>query len=233
MKYFNSKIILGLALLPSLFVLSACNVDEDGSATTTNEATTGGTGVGDGISISEASDLIPDSDNINLDQAFSVRVVNAGSAVDNAVVTLSLTPTGFFKGFYSVASADAEAYSRTLTAVCPAEVSGTDTNANGNIDPSGYAVITQHPTLAPTVSNDVAITNSSGEAYFSLRYGREVATWATFTITATTVIEGALVTAVVEDFVPEQLADEVTDTETSFAGQDSPFGTSASCGDIM
>ncbi len=224
--------ILLVSVVALVMLLQSCVSNGDGTTTTTTASTTMTvTGTGDGLAISEASDIIVDDDNINLDGAFSVRVVQNGAPLSGATVSLTITPEFFRKGFY-VAGTDS--YARTTTVTCTAETPGSDTNGNGNIDPAGSAAITSHPSLTPTISgSNTVVTNSDGEAYFSLRYSRAVANWAGFTITATTTVNGVSIVTPRTGYVPSQLAAEINDVTTGFAGQVSPFGSSASCSDVL
>lgn len=223
--YLSRLLILSAAII----LLQSCVVDDSGNATSFTTVASTENSQGDGIVIAQASDIIVDDDNINLDQAFAVRVVDGGSSVSGAVVTVTITPVEFYKGGYT-AGTDNWVY--TSTATCTAETVGNDTNGNGNVDPAASTTLTAHPTLTPTITSGIITTNSNGEGYFSMRYGRDYAGWVNFSITASVTVDAATITTTYSNFSPSQLAEETTDLTTGFAGIVSPYGVGASCNDV-
>lgn len=221
------KKILVLTVISVLF-LQSCTSDDDGNA---NSSTAGDT-TGDGISLAEANQIVTDADDINLDQVFSVRVVDGGGALEGATVTISLIPEYFYKGEWVGGTGS---FVLTNFQRCT-EVTGNE-NGNDIFDPAGQADIAPAPNdLVPTVSSSgttkTLITNDKGEGYFSLRYARRAAGWVAFTINASTSLDGQTLTTSIVDFEPLQLAEVFADDTVAFAGQQSPFGAAGTCADF-
>lgn len=176
----------------------------------------------------------------NLDETtykkpFSIYVTDAnGVSVGNQMVSLSVIPTDYYKGFMSYSCAVGEIAPCAkrwryvgVPTVCSNEDlnldgfldSGEDTNTNGQLTP-GNIVVTAPGTVT---------TDATGRASFNLEYGEQFAPWVTVAVTARASVAGTESRqSIVFDLVG---LDSDFTSETPPAGAVSPFGSSGQCTD--
>ena len=137
------------------------------------------------VSVGYSSTVNPVNDNTNYQLPMSVLVVdNAGSAVKNALVTLSTFPTRYYAGtrddlncapFFTVG------YPKT----------NEDVNENDNLDPgedvNGDGTITPAHSTAGTLPSTVT-TDANGVATFNLTYQKTYASWVQARVRAKVVV---------------------------------------------
>lgn len=177
----------------------------------------------------------------NLDETvykkpFSIYVTDAnGVSVGNQIVSLSVIPTEYYKGFMSFVCGAGDVSSNCVKrwrygivpTSCPNEDLnldgfldvGEDTNNNGQLTP-GNVVVTAPGTVT---------TDATGRASFDLEYGEQFAPWVTVAVTARASVAGTESRqTIVFDLVG---LDSDFTSETPPAGATSPFGLSGQCTD--
>ncbi|MCM2295373.1 Ig-like domain-containing protein [Rhodoferax sp.] len=177
----------------------------------------------------------------NLDETvykkpFSIYVTDAnGVSVGNQIVSLSVIPTEYYKGFMSFVCGAGDVSSNCVKrwrygivpTSCPNEDLnldgfldvGEDTNNNGQLTP-GNVVVTAPSTVT---------TDATGRASFDLEYGEQFAPWVTVAVTARASVAGTESRqTIVFDLVG---LDSDFTSETPPAGATSPFGLSGQCTD--
>jgi len=162
-----------------------------------------------------------------------------GRPVANAVVTATVTPQYYIKGYYYVYG-DGWLQMRTLSAnlstspvipACANEDSlgnnatsyyngvldaGEDQNANSRLDPGSVASVT------------ASVTDSSGHSTISLVYARDYASWVNVKLEARASLGGST-TSAVQTFDLQGAAGDYADKKVSPPGAISPFGSNATC----
>lgn len=175
---------------------------------------------------------ISNVDETTYSKPFSVYVTDAnGVAVGNQLLTLSVIPEEYYKGFleFKLLSATSGVWtdSETNPAVtCVNEDvnrngvldAGEDTNVNAQLTPGNVAV------AAP----GSVTTDASGRASFSLQYGEQFAPWVKARISARASVAGTESTQSILYSLTGSSADFTAQTVPP-AGVNSPFGTSTSC----
>jgi hypothetical protein len=165
----------------------------------------------------------------------------AGNAVPNAVITLEIHATYYYKGRY-VAGTSAWVWTPSTPAGCENEdidLTGiynrykdgfqdagyatnpdydSEGNQNGKLDPGGTA----------TVSPGTVTTGSDGSATFNVEYPEDQANWITVQLTATTSVSGTETSARTTFQLPI-LASYLTTLTSSPPGQPSPYGVAGVC----
>lgn len=137
------------------------------------------------VSLGFASVINSVDDNTNYQLPMSVLVVdNAGTAVKNALVTLSAFPTQYLKGFR-----DSVTCAPTYSAGYP--LPNEDLNENDNMDPgedlNGDGIITPAHSTAGTLPSTVT-TGANGVATFNLTYQKQYASWVQARVRAKVVV---------------------------------------------
>ena len=169
---------------------------------------------------------ISNLDETTYSKPFTVYVTDAnGVAVGNQLLSLSVIPEVYYKGFLVFNS---KAWVGAPTATCANEDRnlngvldiGEDTNKNGQLTPGNIVV------AAPgSVTTDIF-----GRATFNLQYGEQFAPWATVRLTARASVAGTeSKQSIMYDL--QGLASDFTNETVPPAGVVSPFGRSASCTD--
>lgn len=170
---------------------------------------------------------ISNLDETTYSKQFSVYVTDAnGVAVGNQLITLSVIPETYGKGFmfwsdplWRVSSA-ATCLNEDTTSRNGVLDTGEDTNSNGQLTPGNVAV------AAP----GNVTTDAEGRATFNLQYGEQYAYWVTVKIAARASVAGTESTQSILFELPALAADVSSET-VSPAGVISPFGTASSCTD--
>ncbi|NNE64636.1 MAG: hypothetical protein HKN34_11185 [Gammaproteobacteria bacterium] len=166
-----------------------------------------------------------------------------GAAIADATVSLSIKPTGFYKGAYQAtdtsvpADGTADELVRNITVTClPEDVNnngildpGEDVNNNGLLEPD-IPSITAHPTETPTLTpgTQKLETDDNGFGYFSITYPKAQATWVDVELTAS-VSGGLPENRAVQSFLLLVLKADLEEVDVFHAFVDSPYGASADC----
>ncbi len=157
---------------------------------------------------------------------YSVLVTDAaGQPVAGAEVTLNIIPTTYNKGFYVFQD---PVWVAVFTATClnedrnrngildiPPDV---DENNNGRLDPGNVV----------TLSQQRATTDTSGFAFFDVRYAQQYANWIDVELEARARVAGTEATEI-KFFKLPGIATDFNKPDVTPPGQPSPFGTSESC----
>ena len=169
---------------------------------------------------------ISNLDETTYSKPFTVYVTDAnGVAVGNQLLSLSVIPEVYYKGFLVFNS---QAWGGAPTATCANEDRnlngildiGEDTNKNGQLTPGNFVV------AAP----GTVTTDGFGRATFNLQYGEQFVPWATVRLTARASVAGTeSKQSIMYDL--QGLASDFTKETIPPAGVVSPFGRSASCTD--
>lgn len=176
-------------------------------------------------------------DNVTYEKELQVYVTDAnGTAVGNKSIVLSVLPTYYLKGILSTPQAwtyerNTDGSLKVLT--CPNEdltypegdsrradgilQVGEDTNGDGRLQPGNPAVI----------SSGTVVTNSTGFAKFTIRYGKNYALWLNAVVEARALVGGTESSAQTEFLLPMTTAD--AEAKAAPANAVSPFGTVQSC----
>ncbi len=177
--------------------------------------------LGTGNTVSESADLtrylLP----------YSVLVNDiVGAPVSEALVTLDVVPSRYYKGYYTW---NGTVWERNITAgPCINEDlnrnglldGGEDYNGNRRLDPGNVA----------TVSTSSVTTDASGFGLFDVIYAQEYANWTDVDLVAKTKVAGTEAEETAS-FSLDGFADDFNKEDTSPPGQPSPFGNSFSCND--
>jgi fibronectin type 3 domain-containing protein len=163
----------------------------------------------------------------------------AGSPVPNAVVTATVVPRYYMKGYYYVFG-DVWLQRRTIVAstatnpivpACGNEDgitqdplydyngvldTGEDQNANSRLDPGNVASVS------------ATVTDSTGHSTVSLTYARDYATWVNVKLDVRANLSGSTSSAS-QTFDLPGLGSDYTDIKVSPPGNPSPFGSNATC----
>ena len=156
---------------------------------------------------------------------FSVYVTDAlGTAVGNQMVTLSVIPSTYRKGFMAwnvqdawVVAAEQSCVNEDLDADGNLDA-GEDTNTNGFLTPGNVVV------AAP----GSVTTDAQGRAAFNLQYGEQYVPWITVQLIARASVGGTQSSTALSFNVPG-LAADFTSKTVEPAGVVSPFGSTLSC----
>ena len=218
------------ALLCSLLTLTACSEDEDGRIV-----------LGRGFETNVLNTL-------QYQTPVVVQVSeNDGSPAAGAVVTITATADGYFKGSYVATDIDnpvdgiPDEWVRTTSGagLCTNEDAndngildgGEDTNGNGVLDPAAAATITAHPTATPTITpgTNLITTDTSGFGYFSLTYPKSQGNWVQVTITAR-VGDGSPGNTQTDSFLLPVIISDIDDPNVSPPGGTvSAYGSATVC----
>lgn len=157
-----------------------------------------------------------------------------GAAISDATVSLSIKPTGFYKGAYQ---ATADELVRNVTVTCLPEDAnnngfldpGEDVNNNGLLEPD-IPSITAHPTETPTLTpgTQKLETDDNGFGYFSITYPKAQATWVDVELTAS-VSGGLPENRAVQSFLLLVLKADLEEVDVFHAFEVSPYGVLADC----
>lgn len=146
---------------------------------------------------------------------------SAGNPVVGTTVRFALRPGRFQKGYYIAPTPFTSWVKAATPTVCANEdtnfngivdFAAEDTNANGQLDPGGSAVV-----------NASAVTDASGAAQAVLTYNQDHASWAEVILEARTGVVGNDPPAVATFYLPGAAADYNT-ASIAPPGQISPFG---------
>ena len=191
---------------------------------------------------------------------YVIQVSDDGGPVAGVDVDLSVFPTGYYKGEYRLVDKQGR-YSEvvalidppvefkptkwsakySVAAVCPAEDINKNGNIDGNEDSNGDGMLTPpavvsvgpSPGLSPTVSNSKVTTDANGFAYFSLYYPENFANWVEVELVAQTTQASRQSTFKLKT-TPIAIASDINNIDKAPpAPNGSPFGTGASCNDIL
>lgn len=157
---------------------------------------------------------------------YGILVTDAsGKAVANTVVTLSVIPTGYYKGEYVW---NTRVWVPTYsTSVCPNEDTDLDGILDSGEDFNGNAML--DPGLPVSVPGPVT-TDANGLASFELVYGKNFSNWVKVSLKATATVAGSE-SVKTQDFIPPAMSTDVnSETKSPPGGGNSPFGTAADCG---
>ncbi len=178
------------------------------------------------------SNLIETPSSTQYAKPYSVLVTDVnGNGVEGVEVTLSVVSTRYQKGTYEqVFDQDNEfvIWAKFPTVVCNNEdlnrngildADDFDENANNRLDPGNVA----------TVDPGIVVTDSTGFAFFDVKYAREF-TWVEVELKARTTVSGSEFSSQAVFFLPIAASD-VSIENVAPPGQISPFGTAAVCAD--
>lgn len=174
------------------------------------------------------SNTISNRDQTTYSKPFSVRVTDAnGTAVRSQVVTLSVFPLRYGKGYLAFPTGGPVwTYAGGSPQWCPNEdanrdgalQSGEDINTDGSLTPG-------MPGTIPVAS---VTTDDTGFASFALEYGEQFAPWVQFEISARATVAGTESVSRMP-FTAAVAADDVNDAGVTPAGRVSPFGITLDC----
>lgn len=187
-------------------------------------------------------DIIADEAQYGL--PFAVQVADgAGRPLNGAIVEVSISPTVYYKGYYTIGVNETNNQSRwvqVVTAECTSEDSngnrildaGEDFNNNGDLDPQDPALVAAHLSSTPTVQGGQITTDANGSGYFTLVYPASSARWSEVDIT---VRANSLGVEAEETFhaILYVAADRVNDLGANPPNIASPYGTSDVCTDEL
>ncbi len=157
---------------------------------------------------------------------FAVQVNDAnGAAVANQVVTLSVFPTSYLKGFLSFGSS-VWGYSSSGFVSCANEDVNRDGTLQAGEDTNGNTLLT--PGLPGVVAPASVTTDASGFASFNLLYGENQAPWVVFEITARAVVAGTESRSL-HSYLAGGTSEDFSDETIPPAGLRSPYGIVLSC----
>lgn len=179
---------------------------------------------------------ISNVDETTYSKPFAVYVTDAnGVAVGNQLLTLSVIPEEYYKGFLTFVIGSGWIWSGggvSPAATCPNE----DINRNGVIDlgedtsPNGNGNGQLTPGNVAVAAPGSVTTDASGRASFALQYGEQFAPWVKVKISARASVAGTESTQSIFYSLTGSTAD-FTVAATPPAGVNSPFGTSTVCAD--
>jgi fibronectin type 3 domain-containing protein len=162
-----------------------------------------------------------------------------GIPVPNAVVTATVTPQYYMKGYYYICG-DFWCQRRTLIAanstykIVPACANedgfthntlydyngildlGEDQNSNSRLDPGNVVSVTS------------TVTDSSGHSTVSLTYAMDYATWVNVKLEVLARLSGST-SGAVQTFILTGAAEDYADIKVSPPGNPSPFGSNTTC----
>ncbi len=232
---FNAKhrflIVIGI-----IFVLTGCASDDDVSRTSKV--------------VLSVSDKLAVLNDLQYQFALVVQVAELdGEAISDATVSLSIRPTGFYKGHYSKADTSDPSDGKADTWVqfgsdlvfCTTE----DANNNGVLDAgediNGNALLDPHiPTITPSLEDTPTltpgthqlVTDDSGFGYFSITYPKSEGGWVEVELAAS-VSGGLPENRAFEEITLSIPKDEAEEIDVFHAFLDSPYGDSANCSDAL
>lgn len=172
-------------------------------------------------------------DQSSYSKEFAVFVTDAaGRPIRDAALTASSTPPlvdAYSKGFW-VWNEDSRIYQRVVTVTCPNE----DSNGNGRLDEgedtNGDGQLTPGNVASVGFKNNVARTDSNGQATIELRYARQFGGWVT-TILGVFGQSSGTESSELQQYSLGVASDGLTE-ETS-PPPANPFGMSDSCADTL
>lgn len=183
--------------------------------------------IGTGNEITEES-VGNSSENTLYSKSYTVLVTDSsGAPVEDARVSLELIPLMYAKGNYSF---NGDLWVQSVAVECPSEDADRDGVLDDGEDNNNDEELT--PGNIATLSASSVTTDSSGFAGFDISYAQEFAEWVEVALSGSAEVAGTESTRTIDFYLPI-LADDLTEEGVPPAGQPSPFGESANCGDTQ
>jgi hypothetical protein len=175
----------------------------------------------------------------------------SGAPIENASVSLSITPIAYYKGRMghvdetgapltdlSDDTWKADHWAPHVTTLCAAEDinlnrtldAGEDINGNGRLDPQDPALLTavESSELATLAGNGNLLTDGNGTGYFRMVYPKGNSNWAFLRVTARATALGTEAQDDLEISL-DSLVDDISDIEFVPPNRLSPYGYSDDC----